>query len=163
MKKLKAFTMIELVVAMMISAIVISIAFYVWTLISAQLSRRQSRSAAITNYVLFQRAFTRDFENAQGIRDLADSISFQLDIGDHAVRYSIGTDRILRERDGLTDTFQMGGRVVQRTYVNDSLPLISGVRLNITINREDVSLALQKEYTIAELLRGGGQQPRTNE
>jgi prepilin-type N-terminal cleavage/methylation domain-containing protein len=148
-----AFTMIELVVAMMISAIVISIAFYAWTLISSQLVKRQSRSAAITEYTLFQRALVRDMENAQRISDSAGSSLFQLDIDGHKVRYAIGADRILRDRDGLTDTFRLGGRVTQTSYLNDSLPLISNLQLLITVNREDLLLSLQKEYTVADKLR----------
>lgn len=145
--------MIELVVAMMISAIVVSIAFYSWSLFSAQLMRRQSRSAVITEYTLFQRAIGRDFENAQRIGAAADSVTLLLDIDGRRVRYAIGGDRILRDLDGLTDTFRLGGKILQRSYVNDSIPLVSGLQLNVTFNKEDLFLALKKDYTIADLLR----------
>ena len=145
--------MIELVVAMMISAIVISIAFYAWTLISSQLVKRQTRSAAITEYTLFQRALVRDMENAHRISDSADSSLFLLDIGAHRVRYAIGADRILRDWDGLTDTFHLAGKVMKRSYLYDSLPLISNLQLLITVNREDLLISLQKEYTVADKLR----------
>jgi prepilin-type N-terminal cleavage/methylation domain-containing protein len=151
--KLSAFTMIELVVAMMISAIVISIAFYAWTLISSQLVKRQARSAAITEYTLFQRALVRDMDNAQRISDSAGSSLFLLDIDGHKVRYAIGADRILRDLDGLTDTFRLAARVIKRSYLYDSLPLLSNLQLEITVNGEALLIPLQKEYTVADQLR----------
>jgi type II secretory pathway pseudopilin PulG len=143
--------MVELVVAMMISAIVISIAFYAWSFFTGQLTKRRSRTSSIMEYVLFQRALARDVDRAQDIRDSAGSVL--LDIDGHNVRYAFGSDRILRDLDGLTDTFHVGAKAVERSFVNDSLPLVSNLRLAVTVGRDELALGLHKEYSIAEMLR----------
>jgi|GEM_PF-3122393 hypothetical protein len=150
--KWPAFTMIELVVAMLISAIVVAIVFYAWSLFSAQLQRRQAQSGKMAEYVLFHRALGRDVEKAQRISDSAGYGSLRMDIDGHRVGYSIGADYILRDLDGVGDTFHLGGKVRQVRYVNDSIPLISILQLLITVDREDLVLTLRKEYTSAELL-----------
>jgi type II secretory pathway pseudopilin PulG len=144
--------MVELVVAMMISAIVISIAFYAWSFFTGQLTKRRARAASIMEYVLFQRALARDIDKAQAIRDSAGAVVL-LGVDSHNVRYAFGSDRILRDLDGVTDTFRVGTKAVDRSYVNDSLPLVSNLRLVLTVGRDDLMLGLHKEYSIAEMLR----------
>ena len=153
---LNAFTMIELVVAMMISAIVLSIAFYAWSLLSNQLTRRQRRSAAIMEYTIFQRAIVRDMERAEAVRDSGGA--FLMDMPDHRVRYMLSPDRILRDLDGVTDTFHFGAKVTGLSYAEEGIPLVGGMRLVVTLERDQVSLPLGKRYTVEQLLRSNEKQ-----
>jgi type II secretory pathway pseudopilin PulG len=103
--------MMELVVAMLISSVVISIVFYAYSLVGNQLRQRQVQSGKIMECILFQRAFRRDFEKAESIGDLANRKDLLLSLSGHTIRYLIDTPRIIRARDGITDTFFLGGQL----------------------------------------------------
>jgi type II secretory pathway pseudopilin PulG len=148
-----SFTMMELVVAMLISSIVISIAFYAWSLIGGQLTKRQIQSGKIMECILFQRALRRDVDRAEYIGDSADNRCLLLAMSGHAIRYWIDTSRIIRSRDGITDTFFLGGKIGSIKYVNDSLPLVRSLLIQIEINKESLVLPFSKEYTAGELIR----------
>jgi type II secretory pathway pseudopilin PulG len=145
--------MIELVVAMLISAIVISIVFYAYSLLSNQLRKQQVQSGKITEYVLFQRAFKRDVERAVEIRDSADSGQLILRTDQQVIRYSIGSGGILRSLNGIVDTFFLEGRITGKEYVSDSIPLIKIIQLKIVVNKESLILPARKDYTTRDLIR----------
>ncbi len=152
MKRYAAFTMMELVVAMLISSMVISIGFYAFSLFSQQLVKRRARSAKVSEYLIFRRAFGRDMDLADAVTDSAEGGPLLLSVDGQELRYSMHGTYILRDKGGLEDTFYLGGGTTAVGYV-DSLPLIRSLRFLLFLNGDSVEQGFFKQYTARELMR----------
>jgi type II secretory pathway pseudopilin PulG len=153
MKRLASFTIIELVVAMLISSIAVTIVYYTYSLMKSQLEKRMQASGRSAEYVLFERALRRDFERAARIEDSAGGKFILLRIDGDRIRYLIDTVNMVRSRGEISDTFSLKGNVDGIRYLSDSLPLVTALRVNTLFGQESLPLFLQKDYTARELLQ----------
>ena len=69
MKKLRAFTIIELVITLLISSIVISIIYYAYFLVNRQVGKYKDKKQSISSYFLFHKALQSDIDRADAIFD----------------------------------------------------------------------------------------------
>jgi len=144
----------ELVVAMMISVIVISVGFYAFLLFSKQLGKRQTQAGKLSEYLLFRRTFGRDVERAEAVTDSAEGGPLLLSVDGGALRYTFGEKYILRCSGEAADTFFLRSRAEQEDYM-DSLPLIRFLRLKLYVNGDSVELGFHKNYSAEELMQAG--------
>lgn len=152
MKKLRSFTIIELVVTMIITAIVVSMAYYSWFLVSAQFNKYTHRSMEIENYYLLSHIWQKDFEKADAIWDSIDDKHIVFIHDDTCIRYSIGSNCIVREANAITDSFGIRVGHTDFVYVDDTIKLIKAITLSTIINGDSVLLSGNKLYSSKEIM-----------
>ena len=150
--RLPSFTIIELVVSLLISAIIVGIVYYAYFLFSHQLADHRSRSSELHAFQLFTAALENDFEHAGNIRDTLDRSGLVLDYPDHHTSYSFTDPGMTRAVNGINEKFPVQGKIQEIEYLNDSVKLIQEIRLLIKVNKEWVPLYLNKHYSSQQLM-----------
>jgi len=102
--KLKAFTVIEMIVALILVAIVVSIAFAALSLTNKQLYSFQRRSSTMSDYRLLQNALSQDIRHAERVTGQARTLRCTKDRWQ--VLYTFEDSVIIRQDTALsTDSF----------------------------------------------------------
>jgi prepilin-type N-terminal cleavage/methylation domain-containing protein len=105
MKRYQAFTLIELLIAMIITSIAITIAVSAYVMISGQFYQHKKISDQLMSAAMLQNLIEQDFFDARTIRYTYPGKLFFSKDGSSNV-YSFEEDKIIREmQGGLTDTF----------------------------------------------------------
>jgi prepilin-type N-terminal cleavage/methylation domain-containing protein len=103
-KKLKAFTLLELLVGMIISGIVIAAGFNAYRIISIQFKTYKETSAVYSSFSFFETQFRKDFRNAKEI-SAEDENSIQFISGEKKTDWRFSKRFSLRNEGTVTDTF----------------------------------------------------------
>ena len=152
MKKLAAFTIIELMITLLISTIVISMGYFAYFLLNRQFDRYLSRTSKIKEYTLLATAWQIDFDRADRIVDTLDKEHILFNRQDTLVRYSINANSIIRESGGSRDSFALAATVLDTRLVDDTVRLIKEIKLSIAINKTLVLLSGTKTYSAKEIM-----------
>ena len=139
-------------IALLISSIVISVAYYAFYLIKHQFDRAWKETAAIRTFDEFSTALSNDVERGQWITDSLDSKQLSIGWNDSLIRYTIDTAWVVRETAWASDTFKLKTRVEKILYISDSLPLIRAVTFVAEIDKVQVPLLKEKRYSTKELM-----------
>ncbi|HYE55526.1 MAG TPA: prepilin-type N-terminal cleavage/methylation domain-containing protein [Chitinophagaceae bacterium] len=150
MRKIRAFTVMELVISLMISSIVISIAYYAWLLVSRQFGDYQERSVRVQEYVLFTKALETDLDRAVLLRDSAGLLNVYGKDG--SVYYRFAEEYVLRQGVEFADTFRVGVKDVVFGYVHDTLPAVQKVNVVLRLNEQAMENIFYKQYSATELM-----------
>ena len=107
MKKLKAFTLIELLVAMSISGIVISSAYFCFSIVTNQMDSYRSSTGKVMDVILLKTLL----ENDMAVFPFAENESdYDLEMSGtdgKKINYRFGNKFILREQNGAVDTLHV--------------------------------------------------------
>jgi prepilin-type N-terminal cleavage/methylation domain-containing protein len=103
-KKLKAFTLLELLVGMIISGIVIAAGFNAYRVISTQFKTYKETSAVYSSFSFFEAQFRQDFRNAKEI-SAENENSVQFISGEKKTGWRFNEKYALRNDRNETDTF----------------------------------------------------------
>lgn len=98
-RKIKSFTLSELIVVIIITAIVVGIAFSVLLLVKKQLFKIETNYNKTTTLALFEERFWRDFNQFQNIKVNEEGNGFILKNEIDSVFYSFEEDYLLRNED----------------------------------------------------------------
>jgi hypothetical protein len=153
-------------ITLVISSVVISIAYYSYFLVNHQFNEYRRRSMEIKKYYLLSAIWQKDFERAGSIIDTIDDRHFIFYRGDTAVHYSIGDSVIVREAAGPSremvglaseapgqpDSFAIRIVRVNIDYLDDSSRLIREITLNTMINGDSVLLSGARTYSAKEIM-----------
>lgn len=112
-QRVKAFTLMELTVAMLISAIVIAITYTAYQLISNYYSDYHKKHEEMAVLIRLDELLRRDFEKAQSIQLMPDGYQFALQ--PLAVTYRFTSEGALRIST-VTDTFKVTLSQVQASF-----------------------------------------------
>lgn len=152
MKKIQSFTVLELIISLLISSIVISVSYYVYFLFSTQLLKQQQKNAAITELHMFQKIFQTDFDNASTITDSMDNSIIILSFDNKAgIKYYFDNGNIIRGFSVKNDTFNFSGKVDKLTLLDDSVPLIQKIELEVIVEKEKIDLLFSKQYSSRQI------------
>ncbi len=156
MKKLSAFTIIEVVVTLAISSLITFIAWYAQSMLQRQFGRYQRDAMQLAKFRLLASALHHDADKADCIRDTVDDRHWIFSHADTAVYYTIEDSTISRsywsEGVAFTDTFQLKGVVRQLYHLNDSLLLITAIQLSVDVNRTPVEITEEKQYSAGQII-----------
>ena len=149
MNKLKAYTISELVVALVVTAIVISIAGSILLLVKKQYSTYQSSNKELFNINLFQSLLNKDIENAERI--YWGNNRLRLETGVNAIVYTFDESKVVRIQKGQTDEFliQTNDLTIQSLEDKD---LVYTVAFEIVEEKHTYPVSLKKEYAPSTLL-----------
>ena len=103
MKKLKAFTIIELCVVMLLSAIVTGIGFFTLDIFQGSVRKYKKDAGALSDITLLHRLLTQDIWKSSEVSCIRDGIRANGKNG--IASYHFYPDFIIREKNELIDTF----------------------------------------------------------
>jgi prepilin-type N-terminal cleavage/methylation domain-containing protein len=106
MKKLSAFTLMELLIGMIISSIVITFGYLAYQLITKQYLSYKTIKQVLVDASQFHTTFTNDLQNAE-IANASESKIFLFYKNTPALEYEFAEKYIIRKREDLTDTFKI--------------------------------------------------------
>jgi prepilin-type N-terminal cleavage/methylation domain-containing protein len=150
--KIQAFTIIEVVVAMLIASVVAAIAYNAFYMLNRQFLSFRNRSAANNIYFLLSTAFQNDFDRALAIRDTLDNRHLIFTEAGNQIRYEIGQSFIVRQSNGSIDSFLFHAGEPVVTLLNDSLPLISAIAIPVYLNGDTILLSGDKLYSSQQIM-----------
>lgn len=151
MKKLKAITILDTVIAMVISGVVIGMASTFFSGLTQTITNFQSSSDEAATYQQFLFLMKRDFDKATTVIATEDGIRTENSGENSFVEYSFSEKYILRNQgDFLTDTIKLEPKEIETFF--KEIPAIPGNlidRINITVKSEHTAMSFgwKKEYS----------------
>jgi prepilin-type N-terminal cleavage/methylation domain-containing protein len=152
MKKLAGFTIMELTIVMLISAIVITISYYSLFLIQSQFSWSQHKSEKINDFLLLNNMLEKDAEKASMIRDSADNILI-INSEKRNVLYVFDSTKIERIIGDKSELLNIGGYIKNIHKVHDTLNLINELNIIVTLGKDSLEIRFSKNYAAKDLLQ----------
>ncbi|QQT24848.1 type II secretion system protein [Sphingobacterium spiritivorum] len=153
--KLKAFTLIEITIAMLIAAVVIGLCYYTFQLFMNLSHEQQQKKNEQFQAELLQHLLVRDFDHARAIYLEDERLTIQDSSGE--IKYTLSANHILRNQYDLrTDTFQMKVLEHKAEFEGPKLPdpnLINRLSLQLQQEKQTWSQSLSKNYTAQQLMR----------
>jgi prepilin-type N-terminal cleavage/methylation domain-containing protein len=146
--KLKAFSMLELMVSILISGIIISAAYSVFIFSNKQFFKFTAIKTDIRDYFELSSTLKRDFEMAKKVIKKSDD-QVEMQLTDKTINYQFGANYITRTTTLHTDTFMFSSTNIEvNTLTNNNENLIDYLKLNV----KDNTLSFYKDYgAIAKL------------
>jgi prepilin-type N-terminal cleavage/methylation domain-containing protein len=149
-KHYPAFTLMELIVVLSLSAIVTSIAYAAFNILYQQYYIQRNTNSYNYKVTLFERLLTRDFGESESVISTDDGVICQMPSGLPVVYGWGNNEYILRSKGIQSDTLYIQSISPQlyfkQTIVNGSQNLVDRVVLSLKMKDEDVSLGAIKYY-----------------
>lgn len=154
MKTIKAFTLLEMMIALVLSSIVFSISFVCYSMILKQFLNYKHSSTLIQEAGQLQTTLQTDFFNSQLIQynDITATFIF---FERPSVKYLFVKDFVLRESNNRTDTFHvLVGKPEVRYELNllRENSLVNDLRLNLKVAEADEVFHFVKRYSSYDLM-----------
>jgi hypothetical protein len=150
---LSSFTIVEVAVVLLLSAIIVSMAYGVYLNFMSDVIVFGKKNDKFQDIVFFEKKFTQDFKQSDYIYAINES-DLVLKFESNEVYYHINKENVLR-RVSLTDTFKVKCVLTNleflKHYNANSKPLLSSIQIMI-LGSDTFSINLKKQYTIAKLL-----------
>lgn len=145
--KLKGFSILELMVAIILSGMVIGTAYSVYTFTHQQLYHFSSIKTEIRNYYEFSEVLNRDVENASKIIK-RNEYEIELQQLGRNVTYEFKNDFVLRYHQNNLDTFFFAINQLELNVLNEIKEelLVDYIRLNIADEGKNKTLSIYKNY-----------------
>lgn len=151
--KIKSFTLPELLVVMIITAIIVGLAFSVLRLVQKQIYTIQTNFEKTNNLILFEQKLWQDFNELNTIQCNREERSLLMESEIDTVRYAFKENYILRNKDTIKlkiilNKFLFEGKEVQKGNI-DALMISGKLELpnyQIFISKKnDITLFMNKE------------------
>ena len=145
--KLKAFSIIEILISIIISAIVIGTSYSVFVFTQKGFFKFSNVKAEVRNYFELSTVMRRDIEKAKKVYQV-NSSEIELEMTDKTIQYEFYDAFILRSYDQQLDTFFVAVDQVVFNQGNDLLipTLIDFVQLKMNDDGGEKELTLYKDY-----------------
>ncbi len=105
-KSLKAFTILEVLLTLMLMGIIITISYTLFNVLGKQLSLFEKENVSELDYNLFNYAIQNDMDKAEDFDIHSDALSLHY-YDNTTIHYTISNNTILRNRATSTDTFKV--------------------------------------------------------
>jgi len=150
--RVKAFTIVELVVVMILTAIVISIAYAGYALVGKSLANYMGSSKVLNEYLMLTRTLDRDFDRATTAKDSSGNVVMLKAGNDGTVVYAFGEEAIVRTAGTVADSFAIGARSLVFVHQDDSPGLVTAIGFDVMVGREAIHVSCAKVYAAKELI-----------
>lgn len=150
MHKLKAFTLLELLVGMVISSLVIGFCVLGYLIINQQYLSYRFTKTAITDVVLMKTVITSDFNNSNKIHsENENELVIDNDSG-QSISYRFTDEFIVREKEEITDTFKIATSNYVPVHIsgndNEQLELVQAFSFDANVLGEPEHFNFEKNY-----------------
>lgn len=152
MQQLKAFTLLELLVAMAITGIVVSIAGLAFSLLDKQVSGYRSESALVNSVFALHGRMQRDIMDAASVnKDEQDIIIERRNRT--VIKYTFGDKYVLFAANERTDTFFVAAENIKAFFMQEEAEgLIDELYFEAKVNDQKETFHYTKQYTAGELM-----------
>lgn len=149
-----AFSLIESIVGMVITAIIMAIIFVIFSIISERMFDFKNQNELVNDLNRLTYSFNKDIFEKEKMSVVENGIIFNGYAGDH-VKYSFQEDYTLRNSETFVDTFKITlKQIIIDTIKNKSGQLIfQKIKLNVEVNKNDMDLKFYKRVYANELLK----------
>ena len=153
MKKLNAFTIVELVTAMAISAVLVSLGYLCLTIQSHNFDKYRRRTSAMATLRLLEARSTLDIDEAEWVRDTLEAKQWVINRRHETIHYRVYPKFVIRETGLQTDTFAIGIRSVNVGYLDDTTRLVNEIRILARIGEDTLPITLNKQYSATQIMK----------
>jgi len=141
-------------IGLLISSVVITIVYYALIVFNNQWINYQSKSKQRNEYLLLKKTMGMDIDNASAVTDSSDERTLTIFVNfQQRIQYQAGNSHVIRVSGEQVDTFYCGGSISGVQYINDSIKLVTSFFLNVNVNKGNIPLLFNKEYTAKELMK----------
>jgi len=145
-KRLKAFTLLELLIGMVISSIIITIGYTSYRVIYKQYLNYKLTRKEMIEVAAFQNEFQNNFYNAEVVKAEENAICFEFS-GDKKIKFTFFDTFITREINELIDTFKIENNNRVKVYIDENNTEIKAFMFNSTLFNEPIVFSFQKQYS----------------
>lgn len=153
-KKLPAFTLMEVTVAMLIAGIAIGITYTAFHIISVTCNNYQKKQDGVASFAILDKLLKQDFDLPGKIEKTGNGLQMQTAAG--IVRYEFADNYITREQYALgIDTFKVKPIEVSCFFENNQVAagqIIDQIQFKIMLEREPINLIYHKTYSAQDLI-----------
>jgi prepilin-type N-terminal cleavage/methylation domain-containing protein len=155
-KRLRAFTLLEVLVGMVVSGIVIAATFSTFRIVSGQVLQYQKQTAKSADLSLFASQFTADFTNAEKIIHQAEK-EVLLKQRVRSIRYQFLPAFISRSDADHTDTFfvavSSAAFFLKGEKSEDDNALLDEIKFRFRVGEESFEQVYAHKYAAQEVMR----------
>lgn len=152
-RKINAFTLIELVLAMLLTAMVIGMCYSALTIFEKLAINYHSKMADRHDIQVFRQVLKNDIDQHTTIIRMSNAIEFKDSIGQVKLQYTLIPDLIIRSTRGLQDTFKMKDLQLTTTFEGREMTsgIIDQLIFRFDYNKSPVVISGVKTYTSSDL------------
>ncbi len=155
MKKLKAFTIIELTVITLLSGIVISIAYFVFFILQKQYNSYDKTSKYQLEITTLSRLLTEDFQHADSVVSTSEK-AFEMFKNGKITSYQVEPLYITRNKSEVTDTFHLATQ--NSTLLLDEVAVtvpgiwVDELQFETIYHQKTLPFRFHKKYAVAPFI-----------
>ena len=153
LNRLRAFTLLEVIIVMVISGIVLSIAMAAFMIMQRQFDNFRERGGDIFQVQRVRSLMAKDLANANLVQSAGASMTLRMPDGQEmAYHFRVGV--LTREIMHREDTLATGVSLPDFAYVPDAGPYapVNNIKFSITIKDKIFPLTFYKSYSAADLI-----------
>lgn len=145
MKKLNAFTLIEMLVVLILTGLVVSLSYSAYEIfLSYRISYLKS-SRHLSQLEMLHLVLEKDFSQASSIKEQSGSIRFE-NPDASLFLYHFNESNIVREQEFRADTFYLFNEGVAEIQTVPNTGLITKLSINLSTENKPLSFIFTKEY-----------------
>jgi Tfp pilus assembly protein PilE len=157
-KKLKSFTLVEVLVGMIITGIVISLATAVYQIIWKQTDSYKKENGLISEQILLQTLLKKDFLNAAEIKNDGDKKINFLNEKNEKIKYEFNEKNIVRVQNFNSDTFSVAAQNLKCYFrekeTKQNAEIIDELSFEVVLSSDElITFHFVKEYDAAMLMQ----------
>lgn len=149
-----AFSMIEAIVGMAVTAIIMGIVFVIFSILTEQMLDFKSQNELVNDMNRLTYTVNRDIFESEKMNLAENEIVFVSYSGE-SVKYSINENYTLRTKETFIDTFKIEIKQVKIDSVKseNQKPIFRKLRLDLMVNKKEMDLNFYKRVYANELLQ----------
>lgn len=154
-KKLPAFTLMEVTIAMLIAGVAIAISFTAYRIVSGAYLTYTKKQERVAVFITADKLMKKDFLNAKRIIRTEAGLSMELQDG--TITYELKNDYLLRGQYHLsTDTFKMTLKDINCAFEGVVAPVgtpVDECGFKAAVDAQEIPVHYQKKYSAQDLFR----------
>jgi hypothetical protein len=152
-KKMKAFTLMELTIGMIIGSLIVAACYSGYQIIAKQYRDYKKNKDLVQEAIIFQFSLNTDFKEFQKVFLLENNLFFSNDSAQ--INYIIEPDYVLRKEKETLDTFLFPITEIAAVYVEDNNNSTYLKELSFQLKNldEETTFHFQKEYSAETLMK----------
>lgn len=156
-RKFAAFTLPEVIVSMLLTAILLTTASVIYMILSRQFQATEAKNRFYSDYYTTHKMIDSELEKAFFVLagDSENTIELQMkrrDANNDPIFYEMYQDYILRTKGERTDTLQPGGIITAFKTLSDTLPLITQIKIEYRYQQLIFFANHKKNYAAEQIL-----------
>lgn len=149
-KRIKAFTIMELMVAMVLFVTIISLGMLIWSNVNNGLRKIQKESEIFYEYISLVTVLEKDFNQAEEVGNVGIRLDLVNDVND--VSYTFYPDSIVRSINSNRTKFILQTISYELSYIKN-LDIVNGIDLHFKLQGKDINCSINKSIKGITLIK----------